>query len=300
MSDPGGSPTGPTLDLERWIALAGLDKVNRRKRQVAEITLHAIASEKRLGRSLVLKGGSLLAIAYSSPPFTPDLDFTDREFPADAPEALRSLLDPALTRAAAALGYTDLRCRVQRIKQRPRLSTFAGADAPALDVTIGAVDNTPSGSRSLSAGQAADVLEINISYREPLVSFEEASLLGRVEPAAAPRTLLIYSVAEIVAEKLRAYLQQPVRKRNRRQDVYDLAWLVGEHGAELDRAAVLATLREKAHARGIEPGPDMIDDPECISRAKRDWGTLKAEVGRIPEFEKCFAVVREFYRSLPW
>ena len=300
MPEPGSLPGGPALDLGRWIGLAGPDKVNRRRRQVAEITLHAIALERRLGQSLVLKGGLLLAIAYGSPRFTSDLDFTAREFSADAPESLRALLDPALVRAAATLGYADLRCRVQTVKPKPRPAMFAGADAPALKVTIGSVAGGPGERRSLEAGMASDVLELDVSYREPLVSIEEVALLGRVEPAAAPRTLLVYSLAEIVAEKLRAYLQQTERDRGRRQDVYDLAYLVGEHGAGLDRAAILAALRTKALARGIEPAPGMIDDPDRIGRARRDWHTLKAEVGRIPEFEACFAVVREFYLSLPW
>lgn len=300
MSDL-NSPSGQlALDIGRWIDLAGPDKINRRRRQVAEITLHAIAFERRLGQSLVLKGGSLLAIAYGSPRFTSDLDFTAREFSVDAPELLRSLLDPALVRAAAALGYADLRCRVQTVKLKPRPAMFAAADAPALKVTIGSVGGGVSERRSLEVGMASDVLELDISYREPLVSIEEVPLLGRVEPAAAPRTLLVYSLVEIVAEKLRAYLQQTERDRGRRQDVYDLAYLVGEHGAGLDRAAILAALQTKARVRGIEPDPGMIDDPDRIARARRDWDTLRAEIGSIPEFEACFAVVRELYLSLPW
>lgn len=300
MPEPSDASGTITLDLGRWIDLAGPDKVNRRRRQVAEITLHAIALERRLGQSLVLKGGSLLAIAYGSARFTSDLDFTARDFSADAPELLRALLDPALLRAAAALGYADLHCRVQTVKLKPRPAMFAGADAPALKVTIGSVGGGLSERRSLEAGMASDVLELDISYREPLVSIEEVPLLGRVDSAAAPHTILVYSLAEIVAEKLRAYLQQAERDRGRRQDIYDLAYLVGEHGASLDRAAILAALRTKAHARGIEPEPGMIDDPDCIARARRNWDTLRAEIGRIPEFEACFAVVREFYLSLPW
>lgn len=300
MSDPSSSPGSVTLDLGRWIGLAGSDKVDRRRRQVAEITLHAIALESRLGKNLVLKGGSLLAIAYGSPRFTSDLDFTARQFSIDAPELLRSLLDPALVRASAALGYADLRCRVQTVKLKPRPEMFAEAYAPALKVTIGSVSGGSNERRSLEARMASDVLELDISYREPLLSIEEVPLLGRVEAATTPHTLLVYSLAEVVAEKLRAYLQQTGRDRGRRQDVYDLAYLIKEYEADLDRGAVLAALRTKAHARGIEPDPTMIDDPDRIVRARRDWHTLKAEVGHIPEFETCLAVMRAFYLSLPW
>lgn len=301
MSDLDRSSGGLTLDVGRWINLAGPDKVNRRRRQVAEIVLHAIALESRLGQNLVLKGGSLLAIAYGSSRFTRDLDFTARDLPlADTPERLRSLLDPALIRAAASLGYTDLRCRVQTIKLKPRPSTFTDADTPALKVTIGSASSKPSEARSLDTGTASDVLELDISYHEPLVSFEEVPLLGRVELRAAPRSLLIYSVAEVVAEKLRAYLQQTERDRGRRQDVYDLAYLIQEHGADLDRIGILTALRTKARARGIEPRSEMIDEPDRIDRAKRNWETLRAEIGQIPKFEVCFGIVQGFYYSLPW
>jgi predicted nucleotidyltransferase component of viral defense system len=302
MSDSGdSSPTGFSFDLDRWIALAGPDKVNRRKRQVAEITLHAIALEKRLGNTLVLKGGSLLAIAYGSARFTTDLDFTAREFSEDAPETLKALLDPALLRAAAALGYTDLRCRVQTVKPQPRPTTFATADAPALKITIGSADPKKANEvRNLDAGTAHNVLELDISYREPLFSIEEISLLGTVDLATAPRTLLVYSLVEVVAEKLRAYLQQRDRDRSRRQDVFDLAYLIENYGTDMNQAEVLVALRAKARARGIDPDIDMIDDPDLVGRAKRNWNTLKAEVGEIPEFEACFDVTRKFYRSLPW
>lgn len=301
MSEVDDMPPGFSFDLRRWIALAGTDKVNQRKRQVAEITLHAIALEPRLGQSLVLKGGSLLAIAYGSSRFTTDLDFTALEFSEDAPERIKALLDPALIRAAAALGYTNLRCRVQTVKLQPRPTTFATADAPALKITIGSANPTKSNeTRSFNAGTAANILELDISFREPLISIDEVSLLGKVELTAAPRTLLVYSLTEIVAEKLRAYLQQKDRDRSRRQDVFDLAYLIQEYGDDLDRAEVFAALQAKSRARGIEPSLDSIDDADLIGRAKRNWNTLKAEVGTIPEFEDCFAVVQRFYRSLPW
>ena len=300
MSDDVNTSVGHPFDLERWISLAGPDKVSRRKRQVAEITLHAIALERRLGQMLVLKGGSLLAIAYGSSRFTTDLDFTALSHPPEAPEQLATLLNPALIRAAAALGYADLHCRVQTVRRLPNPKKFIVAEAPALKVIIGSSGPGASERRHLDAGTASDVLELDISYREPLVWIEEVALLGHVEVGGAPQTLLVYSLAEVVAEKLRAYLQQGIRNRSRRQDVFDIAYLIEAHGADLDRAAILLALLKKARARGINPNADMIDDPELISRAKRDWNTLRDEVGQVPEFEVCFGLVRDFYISLPW
>lgn len=278
--------------------------MNRRRRQVAEITLFAISLDNRLSRNLVLKGGSLLAVAYGSSRFTTDLDFTSiAPPPLDPAKELRDLLDPALIRSAAILGYTGFRCRVQSIKMRPKSSTFYDAAYPALQVKIGSSTGTANENKSLSAGAASDVLDLDISYREPLLIIEEVPFVGRVSfQDGNHNTLLVYSTTEIIAEKLRAYLQQTNRRheRSRRQDVYDIAYLIEKFGEKLDKNGILEALKTKSNSRGINPTIEMIDDPDRIALAKRDWHSLEAEIGKVPDFYYCFRLVRDFYISLPW
>ncbi|WP_271190539.1 nucleotidyl transferase AbiEii/AbiGii toxin family protein, partial [Dactylosporangium matsuzakiense] len=110
-----------------------------------------------------------------------------------------------------------------------------------------------------------------------------------------------FTLGELIAEKLRALLQQPIRNRNRRQDVYDIALLIDENPlGDALRVKILETLIEKCRSRRIEPTRESIDDPEVARRAQRDWETLRLEVSDLPPFEERFAAVREFYRSLPW
>jgi predicted nucleotidyltransferase component of viral defense system len=106
---------------------------------------------------------------------------------------------------------------------------------------------------------------------------------------------------ELIAEKMRALLQQPIRKRNRRQDVYDIAYLIDDHDfSSADKAGILATLIEKCRSRSVEAKPESMDNPEIKQRAQADWETLALEIGDLPPFEERFSLMRDLYVSLPW
>ena len=112
----------------------------------------------------------------------------------------------------------------------------------------------------------------------------------------------VYSLSEIVAEKLRALLQQVIRNRNRRQDVFDIAWLLKKYGPDsIDKDAVLNALMIKARARGIEPTRTSLENPDVVRRAEADWDSMSLEIaGKLPSFKESFDAVNEFYKSLPW
>lgn len=114
-------------------------------------------------------------------------------------------------------------------------------------------------------------------------------------------SLRAYAFSDLVAEKLRSLLQQEVRNRYRRQDIYDLRLLIESGIEEADRGNILHSLIEKAQARGIEPAPDSLADSEVRRRAERDYGTLDDEVeGELPDFAESYDLVATFYRTLPW
>ena len=147
----------------------------------------------------------------------------------------------------------------------------------------------------LAQGKAARTLLIEVSFRDQVYAFQELHLNN------ANIGVQAFTLEELIAEKLRALLQQPSRNRNRRQDIYDIAFLLQDN--QPDAAAcgtILATLIEKCRSRGITPGPDSLDDDEVRSRAAKEWETLRLEIADLPAFDDLFAVVAEFYRSLPW
>lgn len=96
-------------------------------------------------------------------------------------------------------------------------------------------------------------------------------------------------------------LQQKVRNRNRRQDVYDLNRLIEENEfSDRARAAILEAFMEKCRTREIEPDAHSLEDPEIRKRSETEWDTMELEIGALPDFEDCYGRVSAFYRALPW
>lgn len=283
------------IDLSSWIEKSNKDPIKYRQRQMTEIVLTAIAMAPGLRRGLYLKGGTLMNIVFHSPRSTGDVDFTTSEDPADFAARIEKDLNDALRRAAAKLGY-PLVCRVQTIKKRPRPEMFADAQFPALQMTIGSAESGSREALRLEAGHASQVLPIEVSFNEPVEDLQELLLEGSTSPLAS------YSLIEVMAEKIRAFLQQTLRNRARRQDIFDLAFLIERFPLDDDEQGdLLRIFRTKCEARGITPTPESLFDPELSQRAKSVWATMQQELNEpLPPYEERFAIVAAFYRGLPW
>jgi hypothetical protein len=283
------------VDVRAWVEAAKTDQVRYRDRQVTEIVLAAIGVAPNLKKTLVLKGGAVMALAFKSERVTGDVDFSADADPEAFAELVVEELNTLLPKTAITLGYIDLLCRVQSVKKMPKAKNFEEHDFPALLVRIGSAVRGTGEEKWLDIGQASRVLDMEISFRDQVYAFQELTL---TDAGVAVRAFTLH---ELIAEKFRALLQQPIRNRYRRQDVYDIAFLVetNQLGDE-DRAQILTTLIKKCRTRSIEPDITSIDDPEIVKRAQADWDTLKLELSDLPPFEERFAIVRELYVSLPW
>jgi len=281
--------------LKEWVEQCRTDPVRYRDRQVIEILLHAIGITPELRGILLLKGGTLMSLAFGSTRTTDDVDFTARGKPEPFASNLREQLDEALKRSSATIGYVDLVVRVQRIERRPRRDNFETAKFPGLEITIASAQRGTSEEDRLLRGQGVRVIDVEISFNEPIISSQEIRL---DDPKVAIRA---YSFSEMIAEKLRALLQQVPRGRNRRQDVYDIDWLLSSVSSEaIDRDTIMTALLEKSFARGIFPVRESMRDPGVREHAEREWKSMALEVGELPPFEECFERVRFFYEELPW
>lgn len=283
------------VDVRRWVEAAASNPILYRDRQVTEILLAAIGMSGNLKDTLVLKGGTLMALAFASDRVTSDVDFTTNGDAGTFPEALIAELNVRLPRAAIELGYLDILAKVQSIRMKPRPQGFAGHNFPALQVRIGSARrNTPEENR-LAQGQASRVLTVDVSFKDQVYSYQELRL------ADAGVAVRAFSLHELVAEKLRAQLQQTTLDKYRRQDIYDIALLVDHANlTQNDRVTIHAILIEKCRTRGILPDARSIDDPEVRRRAETNWKTLGIELAELPEFAERFALVQSFYQSLPW
>lgn len=283
------------INVAGWVASAKADPVAYQQRQTVEITLNAIARTAPLRGKMFLKGGILMGLAYDSPRQTADIDLTTAlEVEGSVGDAVRKLLDSEFPRAAAELGYADLIVKTHSVKHLPK-GKFPNANFPALKLKIASAKRRTPQERALRRGKASDVMiDVDISFNEPLPQIQVLKLTGGQE-------LHAYGLADLIAEKFRAMLQQVPRHRNRPQDVYDLDRLIARNEiANALQAQILDALVVKCQARQLEPTRASLDDPEIKRRAGAAWRSLELELGEVPDFEGCFARVAEFYRNLPW
>jgi predicted nucleotidyltransferase component of viral defense system len=101
---------------------------------------------------------------------------------------------------------------------------------------------------------------------EPICA-EEPVETGSVHP------LRVSTLEDIVAEKLRALLQQPIRNRARRQDLLDIA-VVLRSDKTVDRARIAEFLIRKAEARGVAVNRSAFHGEGVVSRARQDYASL--------------------------
>lgn len=284
------------VTLSSWVAEASADPVRYQERQVTEILLQAIGISASLHATLVLKGGILMSLVHGSYRQTGDVDFTAIIDPEPYAQHLKATLNRGLVRAAADLGYTDLLCAVQRFDYQPRKDGFAEFAAPALTLSIGYATKGTSDALRLEQGKSTRVVEVDISFKEKVTTLTELMI-------EAPNVSIhAYSVEEIIAEKFRAILQHVKRNRSRRQDIFDIRWLIERYAPDQStKALILETLHRKAVDRDIVAVRNSFDNPEVKLRSAKEWDSMKLEVGaKLPDFEESFAIVRDFYRSLPW
>ena len=93
--------------------------------------------------------------------------------------------------------------------------------------------------------------------------------------------LLVCTLDDIVAEKLRAILQQVIRNRTRPQDVYDVARAFRNDRNRLDLDKIRIYLRAKSEARGIDARRDSFNGA-TRALAHVGYSEMREDLG--PEF----------------
>lgn len=283
------------VDIRGWVESSRQDPSLYQKRQVTEIALTAIGLSSTLNQQLVLKGGAVMALAFKSDRVTGDVDFSAIPEPKELESILVGELNNYLPKAAIKLNYPSLICKVQSVKKLPKPLNFEEHQFPALLIKIGYATRGSKDEAKLAENRSTNTLELEISFRDQVYAFQELNL---TEGMAAIRAFTIH---ELIAEKLRALIQQPIRNRARRQDVYDISYLIETNQlGDVDLHEIHQTLLRKCETRGITPVADTMDDPEIESRAKSQWHTLALELAELPPFEECFAKMHSLYKSLPW
>lgn len=281
-------------DIGEWVKLEK-NPEHKTLRKAIHTVLLAISTGHWLNCNMIIKGGVLLAIRYESVRFTEDIDFSTAIILKDFDqESFLEKLRQGLAGAVEKLDY-GLDCRIQSFQLQP--SNNPEATFPTFKIKIGyAYKHETNSHKRLLKGQSSKVVKIDYSLNEETQDIELFEI-------ADGGTLSAYSSTELIAEKYRAILQQKVRNRVRRQDAYDLYALMEKRPItdSNEKKYILETLLKKSASRNLEINIDSISDPETIERSKNQYDTLASEIeGELPEFEKVYSIVEEFYKSLPW
>lgn len=278
--------------LQSWIAAAEDDR-QRAFRQAVHTILFAIANSEKLRPQTYVKGAVLLGISYGSVRFTKDLDASvEGPYSTEENDLILGALRTGLAEASATLPY-DLECRVQGQKLKPPkpLGNFQ-----TLEITVAYAFRTSRAYQRLLQSKCPDVVRIDYSFNEEI---HDTDMIGVKEGS----DVYAYGIHTLVAEKLRAMLQQPLRNRDRPQDAYDIHYLLQQCGFDkAGKQLILNALHSKADSRDFLPEKSSIRNPEVRERSRKRYLELADQLPDrdLPTFDDVFERVALFYESLPW
>lgn len=245
--------------------------------------------------SISFKGGNALRIMHENPRGTVDLDFTAQQSVPDDPEWLRDQFNQALSNDALwrEPSLRGIKMRVQSISRNPRRPQ---ATHPTFQLMVGFClrgDRTYERRFLDFARPVSEVVELQISLNDVVGATSE-----RTVDDHDSETINTCTIDDILGEKLRSLLQQPIRKRNRRQDVFDLANQWRNRREQLDLEQMKIHMVRKCEAREIRARRSAFDniirDMACEGYERLREDTRDAFI----EFDEAWALVMELVTAL--
>jgi len=262
--------------------------VSEARRRFAQYgILQSIAGSQILSSSLVFKGGNALDFIWQPNRSTIDLDFSSRDSGLTV-HRIRAFFEPSLQRISAAVGTLY---RLQRLEQQP---PGEGRSFITFNVSVGyaLADDLRNQQRIGKGKPSLACIPVEISLNEPICAAEEIEL-GSANP------LQVSTHEDIIAEKLRALLQQVPRNRTRPQDVLDIVVALNR-GARLRPEVVANFLLRKAASRNIEVSMELFQTEELWSRAEQGYVELQSTARDLfVPFDDAKKTLLAFIRTLP-
>jgi predicted nucleotidyltransferase component of viral defense system len=249
--------------ITAWAAENNIRVSEARLRFAQYGVLQSIAGSQVLSSSLVFKGGNALDFVWQPNRSTVDLDFSSRDSGLTI-ERIRTYFEPSLRRVSTASGALY---RLQRLEQQP---PGEGRSFITFNVSIGyaLADDLRNQQRIREGKPSMARIPVEISLNEPICAAEEIEL-------ASANSLQVSTQEDIIAEKLRALLQQVPRNRTRPQDVLDIVVALNR-GAYLRPDVVADFLRRKAASRNVEVSMNLFLAEELWSRAEQGYAELQS------------------------
>ncbi len=236
--------------------------------------LAGIASIDGLAKHVVFKGGTALRKCYFAEyRYSEDLDFSTRDLYTWTSAEMTALLDSACAAAQRLAEEVEA-----PYKFTPRMERHRD-DRSGTQHNLRIAVNFPTG--------ATLPLKFELTQVEPIVRpIKLRSIMHQFSDEPFDAAISVYSLDEVVLEKLRAFLQTAVNLdrrnwTNRARELYDLWWLWTQHSA-VSWSELREPLGIKAAARDVSfNGPEDFLDVRVLRSYRDSWNTRLANV--VPE-----------------
>ncbi|MBN1104196.1 MAG: nucleotidyl transferase AbiEii/AbiGii toxin family protein [Deltaproteobacteria bacterium] len=256
-----------TSELHRTAAREGLRFDQVEKDYIILLILSALS--ETLGRrdQWVFKGGTCLRHCYyPGYRFSEDIDFSCTRTEDNVRHAFDVLVQ--------AVGVLTEKTGIMLRCKEPR------ADEENAQVEI-PIEYSRGGSRR----QSLPAVKVHLSFREPLLTSAEERLVRPFHAEPMPFSLAAYSLIEIVAEKLRALLQQQ-EKWPRPRDLYDLWYITCHEGESFDRDQLRRMFEKKCQVRGIPADTRRLHSKQLYEWNRGAWtNQLLTMLRTAPEYD---------------
>ena len=244
--------------------------------------LYGISRERTLYQGLVFKGGTALKKCFFGEfRFSQDLDYTCRK---DLPaQELEPLIHNACRNASHMSGAEF------RLAEFQKTRSIEGEEAFAAKIDY----RGPSNPKSMLPR-----IQMDLTYYEDVVlEPEDRKVLHYYSDELRGARAWCYRLEEILAEKLRAVLQQ--RKRvPRPRDFYDLWWVLGNK--KCDKAMVRQAFEAKCKLKN-EPYKSVQDffNKFLLSKNRAAWAaSIGRQVKDVPSFDQVVEELRPMIEGL--
>jgi len=219
-------------------------------------------------QNLLFKGGTALKkLYYPEWRFSEDLDFTSKS--KLVPEEVKTIFQEAVDKVGSLFG---LSMRVLEYSQYPR----TGDDLVSVQFKLGY-----DGPLRKSSGQKNNV-RVDIAFEENLISepVKKKIFFGYTDDIDSE--LVVYSLEEILSEKLRSILQ-----RGKSRDYYDVWILLKNHKNDFSNERIWEILKEKCKFKDIQtPKTEDFFNKERTDEAGRYWERgLAHQLNNLPDFK---------------
>lgn len=251
--------------------------------------LNAMYSFKDIRQNFIFKGGTCLKKCYFEDyRFSEDLDFTllDKNFRIDT-KFINKIIKTAEKTSKAKFHFDKK--KIQKSKEQEQ--------GYEIKVKLWGADHNPN-RKPLPPERWQTSIKLDISFSEKLLTkpVYKPILHNYSDKEKIIQTVSVYSLPEIISEKLRSLIQ-----RNRPRDIYDIHTLSGKL-PETKYPEIKRLLFEKSKNKNIVISgiSDFINN-EKASKNKRAWESSLGNhlpANKLPDFDIIYKSITKFIENI--